>query len=186
MKNCFHGEVILPDQTIRDAFVVCDSDCIVEIGSTRPSDVAVVEGAYIAPGYIDMHVHGGDGSDYMDGDTEAVRAANRAHARHGTTSIFPTTTTGTPAEIESMLDACSEVRDNWSIADGSSIAGVHYYGPYFAADKVGCHSVDGRRDPVAAEYERFLSLGLIRIATCAAELPGAEEFTLSPAGTDAS
>ena len=38
----------------------------------------MVEGTYIAPGYIDMHVHGGDGSDYMDGDTEAVRAANRA------------------------------------------------------------------------------------------------------------
>jgi N-acetylglucosamine-6-phosphate deacetylase len=75
-----------------------------------------------------------------------------------------------------MLNACAEVRRNWSVADGARIAGVHYYGPYFAADKVGCHSVDGRRDPTPDEYERFLSLNLIRIATCAAELPGAEDF----------
>ena len=69
-----------------------------------------------------------------------------------------------------------EVRDHWSIADGARIAGVHYYGPYFAEDKVGCHSVEGRRDPDAKEYERFLDLGIIRIATCAAELAGASEF----------
>src|SRR5262249_27529345 len=45
-----------------------------------------------------------------------------------------------------------------------------------AADKVGCHSVEGRRDPNPEEYERFLAQGLIRVATCAAELPGAEAF----------
>ena len=78
-----------------------------------------------------------------------------------------------------MLQACAEVRGRWSVAEGSWIAGVHYYGPYFAPDKVGCHSVEGRRDPDASEYERFLSLGLIRIATCAAELPGAAEFYAS-------
>ena len=69
-----------------------------------------------------------------------------------------------------------EVRDSWSVADGASIAGIHFYGPYFAEDKVGCHSVKGRRNPSAEEYDEFLALGIIRIATCAAELPGAEQF----------
>jgi N-acetylglucosamine-6-phosphate deacetylase len=148
----------------------------VDTGSDRPAGVPLVEGRYIAPGYVDLHVHGGAGSDYMDGDAEAVRTVNRAHARHGTTTIFPTTTTGSTAELRDMLNACAEVRGRGSPPDGARIGGVHYYGPYFAEDKVGCHSKEGRRDPDPGEYEAFLSEGLIRIATCAAELPGAEAF----------
>ncbi len=53
---------------------------------------------------------------------------------------------------------------------------MHFYGPYFAEDKVGVHSVEGRRDPVRDEYEYFLRKSIVRIATCAAELPGALEF----------
>jgi N-acetylglucosamine-6-phosphate deacetylase len=75
-----------------------------------------------------------------------------------------------------MLTACADVRARWSAADGARIEGVHYYGPYFAESKVGCHSVEGRRDPLAAEYDAFFRLGVIRIATCAAELAGAEAF----------
>ena len=73
-----------------------------------------------------------------------------------------------------MLAACATVRKHWSVSDGARIGGVHYYGPYFAEDKVGCHSVEGRRDPSPANTRGFLQLGLIPIATCAAELPGAE------------
>jgi N-acetylglucosamine-6-phosphate deacetylase len=110
------------------------------------------------------------------GTVEAVRTANRAHLLHGTTSIFPTTTTGSPEQLERMIRSCAEIGERWSIVDGARIAGVHFYGPYFATDKVGCHSVIGRRDPSAEEYEKLFALGIIRIATCAAELPGAEAF----------
>ena len=176
MNICFHGEVILWDRLLPDAYVLCEAGRIASVRLTRPSHVEIIEGRYISPGYVDLHVHGADGADFMDGSPDAVRVANRAHARHGTTSIFPTTTTGSTVEIERMLAACLEVREHWSPADGARIGGVHYYGPYFAAEKVGCHSVEGRRDPDAAEYERFFALGLIRIATCAAELPGAAAF----------
>lgn len=175
----FYGEVILPGRTWPGAFIHCDgSGRIAAINAESPvAGIEVVEGHYVAPGYIDLHVHGGNGADYMDGTPEAVRAANRAHARHGTTTIFPTTTTGSTAEIAAMLAACWEVKRGWTVADGARLAGVHYYGPYFAPDKVGCHSVEGRRDPLAEEYEGFLAMdGLIRIATCAAELPGATGF----------
>jgi N-acetylglucosamine-6-phosphate deacetylase len=174
--QCFRGAVILPDRVLSDAYVVCNGSRIVSIGKRCPRGVSVIEGHHIAPGYIDMHVHGGDGSDYMDGTPEAVRTVNRAHASHGTTTIFPTTTTGSTEELERMLAACDGVQRNWSIEDGARIAGVHYYGPYFAESKVGCHSVAGRRDPHPSEYTRFFDLRLIRIATCAAELPGAESF----------
>ena len=59
---------------------------------------------------------------------------------------------------------------------GVRIAGVHLYGPFFAEDKVGCHSLSGRRDPDPAEYCGYFDTGLVRVATCAAELPGAEDY----------
>lgn len=176
MKLCFRGEIILPDRTLPDGRLLCEAGRIAAIGNVQPAGVSVIEGRYIAPGFIDLHVHGGAGADYMDGTADAVRTVNRAHTRHGTTTIFPTTTTGSTAELRKMLNACGEVRAAWSPPDGARIGGVHYYGPYFAEDKVGCHSKEGRRDPDPAEYEAFLSAGLIRIATCAAELPGAEAF----------
>jgi N-acetylglucosamine-6-phosphate deacetylase len=173
---CFRGTVILPDRLMEEAHVVCEGGRIVSVGKRDARGIAVIEGAYISPGFIDMHVHGGNGADYMDGNAGAVRTANRAHARHGTTSIFPTTTTGSTAELDRMLHSCVEVQRAWSIADGARIAGVHYYGPYFAESKVGCHSPEGCRNPDAAEYDVFFKLGIIRIATCAAELSGAEAF----------
>jgi N-acetylglucosamine-6-phosphate deacetylase len=112
----------------------------------------------------------------MDGSLEAVKTVNRAHLRHGTTTIFPTTTTGSPAQVRRMLEACIEVRRSWTCADGARIGGAHLYGPYFAEKKVGCHAVSGRRDPTAEEYGEYFRLGIVKIATCAAELPGAGEF----------
>lgn len=176
MSICFHGEVILPDRTLVDGYVLCRDGLIAEAGTQRPEGIPLVEGRYISPGFIDLHAHGGRGADYMDGTVEAVRIANRAHASHGTTTIFPTTTTGTTEELQAMLSACSEVYGGSSVKDGARIGGVHYYGPYFAEDKTGCHDKLARRDPDSAEYEAFLSMGLIRVATCAAELPGAEAF----------
>jgi N-acetylglucosamine-6-phosphate deacetylase len=181
LQIVFHnGTVVLPDKLLPDAAVVCEGGRIRRIGRLRtlPANATLVDakGGYIAPGFVDIHVHGGDGADFMDGTAEAVRTACRAHARHGTTTIFPTTTTGSPAQLSSMLAACLEVQRGGTAADGARIAGVHFYGPYFAPDKVGCHSQAGRRDPDAREYRRHFDTGVIRIATCAAELPGAEAF----------
>jgi N-acetylglucosamine-6-phosphate deacetylase len=174
-----NGTVILPDRLVTGAFVECAGGRIRRIGRGRiPKGAVVVDahGGYVGPGFVDLHVHGGDGADFMDGTAEAVRTACRAHARHGTTTIFPTTTTGSEAQIEAMITACGTVRREGGGAAGARIAGVHLYGPYFAPDKVGCHPVSGRRDPEAAEYRRHFATGLVRIATCAAELPGAEAF----------
>ncbi len=179
----FLGAVVLPDRVIEDAAVVCVGGVIAVVGP-RPAVeipvnarvVAAPAGGYVGPGYVDIHVHGGAGADYMDGTAEAVVTANRAHAGHGTTTIFPTTTTGSRLQIEAMLDACQAVQGRWQAADGARIAGVHFYGPYFAEEKVGCHLRSGRRDPDPREYMAHFERGIIRVATCAAELPGAEAF----------
>ena len=176
-----NGTLILSDQLIEGGELLVEDGLIQYVGlpKTRKKfagQVIDLKGAYLAPGFVDIHVHGGGGADYMDGTTEAVRVANRCHARHGTTTIFPTTTTGSRDQIARMLDACGEVYRTWTPADGARVGGVHFYGPYFAEDKVGCHSKEGRRDPDAKEYKEHFASGMIRIATCAAELPGAVEF----------
>lgn len=177
-----HGIAILPDRLLPDAVIVCRDGKIMALGAggkvriPRDAEIVDARGGYLSPGFVDIHVHGGDGADYMDGTAQAVRTANRAHARHGTTSIFPTTTTGSPAQLDAMLDACAVVRREWKAQDGARVLGVHFYGPYFAEDKVGCHPKSGRRDPAATEYRRYFERDIIKIATCAAELPGAETF----------
>jgi N-acetylglucosamine-6-phosphate deacetylase len=182
MQNefCVHGDLILPDAVLADAYLTVRNGKVAAIDREKPQAFAGetidIGDGFVSPGFIDIHVHGGDGADYMDGTVEAVRTANRAHLRHGTTTIFPTTTTGSTEQLHRMIRACMELQATWSSADGARIGGIHFYGPYFAADKVGCHSREGRRNPVPDEYRYFLSLGIIRVATCAAELPGAEEF----------
>jgi N-acetylglucosamine-6-phosphate deacetylase len=176
MRRYFHGTLILPDRLLPDHTLVTEDGLILDILPAPPSGVHLIHGHYWSPGFVDIHVHGAHGADFMDGTPEAIRTANRAHLRHGATTVFPTTTTGSNAELAAMLAATRAVRDHWSPADGARIAGIHFYGPYFAEDKVGCHSREGRRNPLPAEYEAFLASGLIRIATCAAELPGAEDF----------
>lgn len=175
-----NGTLILPDRLIEGGAVLCERGRIKAAGKrvAVPKNATVIDakGGYISPGFIDIHVHGGAGADFMDGTVTAVRTALKVHARHGTTSIFPTTTTGAPVQIMAMLAACREAQQSWEPGHGSRIAGVHLYGPYFAPDKVGCHSREGRRTPDAEEYARWFRDDLVRIATCAAELPGAEAF----------
>ncbi len=178
----FRGNVILPTRLLARGAVVVENERIVAIGSEddvrAPDGAAVIDAGdgYVSPGFVDIHTHGGAGSDYMDGAADAVRIVNRAHARRGTTTIFPTTTTGTPEQLAAMLDAVAEVANEWTVQDGARIAGVHWYGPYFAADKVGAHPKGHERNPDPAEYGPALARGIIKSATCAAELPGAVEF----------
>jgi N-acetylglucosamine-6-phosphate deacetylase len=182
-STVFRGNVVQPNEVLPRGVVVVEGERIVAVGPEQeikaPVDAVVVDAGdgYISPGFVDIHTHGGAGSDYMDGTTAAVRTANRAHAAHGTTTIFPTTTTGSPAQLAAMLDAVEHVAQTWSVDDdGARVAGVHWYGPYFAHDKIGAHPKGFERNPDPAEYESALARGIIKSATCAAELPGAVEF----------
>jgi len=175
-----NGTVVLPDRLLEDGMVRWKGSNIISVGKRKrlPKSVEQVDadGGFISPGFIDIHVHGGAGADFMDGTPEAVQTACEAHARHGTTTIFPTTTTGSFKSLMAMIQACATVGKNSEKSFVPNIAGVHLYGPYFAEDKVGCHAKDGCRPPKLSEYEKYFATKMIRIATCAAELPGASDF----------
>jgi N-acetylglucosamine-6-phosphate deacetylase len=134
-----------------------------------------LKGGYLAPGYIDVHVHGGAGADFMDGTPEAFTTICRAHARHGTTSLLPTTTV---ARHDQHLDVLTLTRRfQREGTGGARVLGAHFYGPYFGPDACGCHPTEFARTPEPAEYEHYLDYAdSIATATVAPELPGAEGF----------
>src|ERR1041385_6129120 len=89
-----NGTVILPERTIDDGVVLCHQGRVQAVGTkgrvSIPRDATIVNAhkGFIGPGFVEIHTHGGKGADFMDGTPEAVRTVTRAHARHGTTTVF--------------------------------------------------------------------------------------------------
>src|SRR5262245_7402106 len=91
-----NGTLVFPDR-VAPGWLQTHAGRITVIGGsdvTPPDDDEVIDlqGDYLTPGFVDLHVHGGAGHDFMDGTEEAFRAVCAAHLRHGTTSLTPTTT----------------------------------------------------------------------------------------------
>jgi N-acetylglucosamine-6-phosphate deacetylase len=84
------GNVILPERIVEDVVIRFENERIAHIEEFAPKHLeeGIIDctGDFLSPGFVDIHVHGGAGADYMDGTDEAVRIANIAHAKHGTTS----------------------------------------------------------------------------------------------------
>ena len=112
-------------------------------------------GMYIAPGFIDMHVHGGDGFEFIDGTEEAFRRACALHAGKGTRVLFPTISAA-PAEVMyRALETAERVMKDLP----AEIPGIHLEGPYLSADMCGAQDTSVIRRPDPKEYlpllERF-------------------------------
>jgi N-acetylglucosamine-6-phosphate deacetylase len=178
----FVGNVVLPDSILSDGAVVASGAKIAGVGPrgrlAAPPDAVFVEagaGGYIVPGFVDLHVHGAAGSDFMDGTRAAFQNILRAHTRHGTTSIVPTSTVARDDQILQFLCTTHELRGEPPLR--ARVLGAHFYGPYFGPEARGCHPGAPLRPPCPSEYERYLQYAeSIVTATIAPELPGAEQF----------
>lgn len=171
-----NGTILLADRALTNATVGVCNGRIDGIDSQAVANRNVIDlaGGYLSPGFIDIHVHGGAGHDFMDGTDTAFRAICQAHARHGTTSLLPTTTVASHRHHLTFLETCKRLQHQET--GGARIHGAHFYGPYFAKEARGCHPGADVRPPTPAEYEQYLNFGCITRATVAPELPGAEAF----------
>jgi N-acetylglucosamine-6-phosphate deacetylase len=173
----FNGTLITDSGVIADAMVTTADGRVVYAGPRRDERIPPgaeridANGAYIGPGFVDIHIHGGAGSDFMDATSEDVQTVFRYHALHGTTSLCPTTATAPLAEILSALDGIERYR-NGSQADGRAL-GAHIEGPYLSMSKRGCHLPEHVRNPEEREWKQILERGPIASMTLAPELPGA-------------
>jgi N-acetylglucosamine-6-phosphate deacetylase len=167
-----NGRLIFPDR-IRDGLeLVVHRGKIADIRpqtTKRQRGVVDLAGDYLAPGFIDLHVHGGKGRDTMEASGDAFRAICDFHASGGTTSLLLTTAS---APVDAIYNVLNAVRD--SRTSLSQIAGVHVEGPFISKSKRGAQRAKFIQDPSPATVEELLEhVDVIKRVTLAPELPGA-------------
>jgi N-acetylglucosamine-6-phosphate deacetylase len=174
----FNGKIITP-QGIKNGTVVITNDKISEVTESNVDIASAIEidakGNYVSPGFIDIHVHGGGGYDFMDGTEEAFLKVAELHARYGTTSMLPTSLSSTKEAMLKTLEAYESA--NKKNVNGSQFLGMHLEGPYFAMNQRGAQDPRYIRDPDPSEYEDILSRSSsVKRWSIAPELKGAIEF----------
>lgn len=127
---------------------------------------------FILPGFIDVHVHGGGGGDAMDGEAGVATLA-RFHARHGTTTLLPTTITSPWPQVISALRAIERVRRS-GVPGGADVWGAHLEGPFINPQKLGAQPPFARL-PAPEQVAEVLALDVVRVVTLAPELDLSEQ-----------
>lgn len=167
-----NGRLIFPDRVEGGLSLQVENGKIARINSESPSakdEVVDLEGNYLAPGFIDLHVHGAGGRDTMEGTAEAFRAICDYHAGGGTTSLLLTTVTAPIPEIARVVRQIGHAG-----AEMAQIRGAHVEGPFISPEKRGAQ----RREFIVAPTPEFvgqlLELGpVVKRMTLAPEAPGA-------------
>lgn len=180
-KKYFHNaRLIYPTEIVDNSYVYVEGKQIISCGQggiNVSSDTLQIDvmGNYLSPGFIDLHVHGGGGHDFMDGTTEAFLKIAETHVQFGTTGMCPTTLTADRENLFSVLDAYA----NSLVLNkkGSTFLGMHLEGPYLAMSQRGAQDPKYIRNPDPKEYRSILAYSAHIVRWSAApELPGALEF----------
>ena len=169
-----NARLIFPDGIREGLEIVTREGKIAEIRQqTRApaKDFVDLDGNYVAPGFVDLHVHGAIGRDTMEASAEAFRAICDFHANGGTTSLLLTTATAPIDKIVEVLNAVRNCRSSIR-----QIAGVHIEGPFISKAKCGAQRAEFIQNPTPETVGRLLEYAdVIKRITIAPELPGALE-----------
>lgn len=143
---------------------------IEEVAAGIPPDGTVSPGT-LAPGFVDIHCHGGGGASFESGDPAQVVAAASAHRRHGTTSLVASLVSASADDLLRQVAALAE------LCDDRVIAGIHLEGPWLSAEYRGAHDPAALRRPTLAELDALVAAGRghVRMVTLAPERSGALE-----------
>jgi N-acetylglucosamine-6-phosphate deacetylase len=175
-----NARLILPDGIHDGLDVVVEQGKIAAIRPLTPrlkgeqargKEVIDLDGNYLAPGFIDLHVHGALGRDTMEASEEAFRSICDYHASGGTTSLLLTTATAPLNEIVKVLQVIRDFRST-----SRPIVGVHLEGPFISKAKAGAQRAEFIQDPSPADVRQLLEYAdILKRVTLAPELPGALE-----------
>ena len=179
-----NARVVTPDRVLEPGWVRVEDGRIAAVGAGDPGAVpgghalAMVdlEGAWVLPGFVDMHVHGGGGAAYTSGDAAEARAAAAFHRSHGTTTTVASLVTAGVDDLERAVRALAP------LVRAGVLAGLHLEGPYLSPRHVGAHDPALLRTPSTHELGRLLDAadGTVRMVTVAPELPGGLDLVRQP------
>ena len=170
-----NAKVITPIRIINNGILIVNGSKISYVGYEneikipRNARVIDVEGRYVSPGFIDIHLHGGGGADTMDATEEAIEKISVAHAKGGSTSIVPTTITAPIEDIIRAIENIEIVRKK--NLPGANVLGVHVEGPYFSPEQRGAQNPKFLKEPEPEEY-----LGLLDRYDCIIRVSAAPEI----------
>ncbi len=175
-KYIINGEIVLPEKTEK-AVLVLENGVISDIVESTdiPADAEVIDakGGIVLAGFIDTHVHGGGGYDFMDGTEEAFEKALKAHMEHGTTSVMPTTVSCSFDSLFKVFDIYREVKNkkNWA-----NLLGLNLEGPFISMQSKGAQNPLYIKNPTKEETDLLFEKGADVIAriSCAPEIEGAD------------
>ena len=167
-----NGRLIFPNGARDGLDLLVEDGLITAIRGQAPAmgeEIVDLQGNYLAPGFVDVHVHGAAGRDTMEADRAAFRAICEYHATGGTTSLLLTTAT---APIKAIINVVNEVRDCQPFL--RQIAGLHVEGPFISKAKAGAQRATLIRNPKPKVYGPLLDhCDVVKRMTIAPELPGA-------------
>jgi N-acetylglucosamine-6-phosphate deacetylase len=170
-----NAQLVLPEAIVEGGWVCVEDGLITGLSADADqlppepgpqAEVRDLEGRYLVPGFVDMHVHGGGGAAFSAGQADQALAAAAFHLSHGTTSIIASTVTSELSVLEHHIGELSGL-----VQDGV-LAGIHLEGPFIAKARCGAHDPDLLRLPARADLERLLRAGhgSVRMVTLAPEL----------------
>lgn len=175
------GTAIVDGQAIENALVVAVDGSIQYAGDadaytgSLPEEIIEAGDGWICPGFVDMHMHGIEGHDTMDGTPESLQSISRALTRFGVTAFLATTMTAPYAQLETVLQNIA--RNSRAGLPGAEVAGIHLEGPWINPRYKGAQKEENIALPKLEEVRRLYELadGLIKVVTIAPEQPEALE-----------
>ncbi len=147
------GKIVLPESVITDKALAFDKESgkIIGVVDAVPAGAECIDaaGGYVAPGLVDLHIHGYLGEDVSDGTAEGLKKIAFGIAKNGVTSFLPTTMTVSKPEIIAALDTARALKAESATWDGAEILGVHAEGPFINPGKKGAQAEENILPPDA-------------------------------------
>lgn len=176
LTQLINGKILTPQGWLKDGSVLISNGKILEVTN---SDLAVigakvidVKGMNIVPGFVGMHIHGGNGHDYTESTTEAFEIATAAHLKHGATTVFPTLSSTTFDNIRKAVEVCENL-----MLKNKVIKGLHIEGPYLNSAMAGTQWANVLKEPDTAEYVELIdTTSCIKRWDISPEIKGGHEF----------
>ncbi len=169
-----HAQLITPTRHIASGWLLAREHKIAALGEgdapdSLDAEVIDAAGRTLLPGFIDVHVHGGAGSEAMDATRDALGTMAQFYAQHGVTAFLATTWTDSRARIQSALETIAAAQGRQP--NGATLIGAHVEGPYVNPERCGAQSTTYIRRAERDEALAFLDTGCIRLMALAPEFP---------------